>query len=58
MYILKAFGEFIGACGFENPKEITPDFLYKRVEHNSNQNFTEIYYPEKEKNNMQYINLN
>ena len=56
---LKAFGEFIGACGFENPKEITPDFLYKRVEHNSNQNFTEIYYKDSIKyNREEFMNLN
>jgi glutamate synthase domain-containing protein 2 len=41
---LKAFAEFIGACGFDNPKAITPDVFYRRVDHKTNQNFTELFF--------------
>jgi len=47
---MKALGEFIGACGFENPKEITPGVFYRRTSGNSNQSFAELYFKEKETN--------
>lgn len=41
---MKAFGEFIGACGFSKPTEITPDVFHKRIEHGKNINFKEMYF--------------
>lgn len=43
---MKAFGEFIGACGFSKPSEITPDVFNKRIDHGKNMSFQEMYYPE------------
>jgi glutamate synthase domain-containing protein 2 len=41
---LKALAEFIGACGFSNPKEVKPDVFFRRTAHNSNLSFSEIYF--------------
>ena len=56
---LKAFAEFIGACGFDNPKAITPDVFYRRVDHKTNQNFTELFFKDFEnKVKNEKVNLN
>ena len=41
---MKSFGEFIGACGFSKPSEITPDVFHTRIEHGKNVSFREMYY--------------
>lgn len=41
---MKALGEFIGACGFSKPSEVTPDVFHKRIEHGKNISFREMYY--------------
>ncbi|MCA1965826.1 MAG: hypothetical protein LDL23_04160 [Flavobacterium sp.] len=41
---LKAVAEFIGACGFESPDQITPDTFFRRVNYNTNLNFKDIYF--------------
>lgn len=43
---MKALGEFIGACGFSKPSEVTPDVFHKRIEHGKNISFREMYYGE------------
>jgi glutamate synthase domain-containing protein 2 len=56
---LKAFAEFIGACGFDNPKAITPDVFYRRVDHKTNLNFTELFFKDFEnKVKNEKVNLN
>ncbi len=56
---LKAFAEFIGACGFDHPTAITPDVFYRRVDHKTNQNFTELFFKDFEnKIKNEKINLN
>lgn len=42
---MKALGEFIGACGFSKPSEITPDVFNTRTEHGKNKSFREMYFP-------------
>lgn len=42
---MKSFGEFIGACGFSKPSEITPDAFHTRIEHGKNVSFREMYFP-------------
>lgn len=44
---MKALADFIGACGFENPSEITPEVFFKRTAQNRNQSFAELYFKEK-----------
>lgn len=44
---MKAFGEFIGACGFSKPTEIIPDVFHKRIEHGKNISFKEMYFNDK-----------
>ncbi|HLV50969.1 MAG TPA: FMN-binding glutamate synthase family protein [Flavobacterium sp.] len=41
---MKAFGEFIGACGFAKPAEINPAVFHKRIEHGKNMSFAEMYF--------------
>jgi len=41
---MKAFGEFIGACGFNKPTEIDPAVFHKRIEHGKNMSFAEMYF--------------
>lgn len=41
---MKAFGEFISACGYENASEIDPKIFHKRVEHGLNKSFAEMYF--------------
>ncbi|MEG0851978.1 MAG: FMN-binding glutamate synthase family protein, partial [Flavobacterium sp.] len=41
---MKAFGEFIGACGFSKPNEISPEVFHKRIEHGRNMSFAEMYF--------------
>lgn len=41
---MKAFGEFIGACGFSEPYEITPDVFHTRTEYGKNMSFREVYF--------------
>lgn len=40
---MKALAEFIGACGFENIKDVTPRVFFKRVDHSQNKSFQEMY---------------
>lgn len=41
---MKSFGEFIGACDFSKPSEITSDVFHTRIEHGKNVSFREMYY--------------
>ncbi len=41
---MKALADFIGACGFEKPGDLTPDVFFKRTEQNRNQSFAELYF--------------
>lgn len=45
---LKALSEFIGACGFESPDQITPETFFRRVNYNTNLNFKDIYFTNSE----------
>ncbi|AWG25733.1 FMN-binding glutamate synthase family protein [Flavobacterium kingsejongi] len=54
---MKAFADFIGACGFENPKLITPDVFYRRVDHKTNLSFAEMYFQEKTTEKKEFINF-
>lgn len=42
---MKSFGEFISACGFSKPNEITPDVFHTRTEHGKDMSFREMYFP-------------
>ena len=56
---LKAFAEFIGACGFESHENLTPNFIYRRISTNTIKSFHEIYYKNEEWiANKEMINLN
>lgn len=56
---LKAFAEFIGACGFDSPKAITPDVFYRRIDHKTNESFTSLFFNDFEnKTKTEKINLN
>lgn len=46
---MKAFAEFISACGFEKPTEIKPEIFHKRIEHGKYLSFAEMYFKEKNK---------
>lgn len=41
---LKSLEDFIGACGFENTQSISSASFFRRVSHNENKSFKEIYY--------------
>ncbi len=56
---LKALAEFIGACGFTNPRDVKPDVFFRRTAHNSNQSLSEIYFSNvTQKSKKESINLN
>jgi len=56
---LKAFAEFIGACGFDSPKAITPDVFYRRIDHRTNESFASLFFNDYEsKAKTEKINLN
>jgi glutamate synthase domain-containing protein 2 len=56
---MKAFAEFIGACGFDNPKAITPDVFYRRIDHKTNESFSSLFFNDYENiTNTEKINLN
>ena len=48
---LKAVAEFIGACGFESPDQVTAETFFRRVNYNTNLNFKEIYFTNPETKN-------
>lgn len=43
---MKALGEFISACGYEDPKQIDAKTFHKRIEHGVNKTFQEMYFGE------------
>ncbi|HLT64990.1 MAG TPA: FMN-binding glutamate synthase family protein [Flavobacterium sp.] len=51
---MKALGEFIGACGFSKPSEITPDVFHKRIEHGKNISFREMYFSKSSQKTTDY----
>ena len=55
---IKALAEFIGACGFENLSQISADAFYRRTEHNKNESFSEIYFKQKNQDNILYSTNN
>ncbi|WP_313806791.1 FMN-binding glutamate synthase family protein [Flavobacterium sp.] len=56
---LKALAEFIGACGFINPKDVTPDIFSRKTSENSSLTFAEIYYSNlTRRQNPEPINFN
>lgn len=44
---IKALSEFIGACGYTSPKEISPEVFFRKTEQNQNKSFAEIYFENK-----------
>ncbi len=46
---MKAVAEFIGACGFENPHDVTPDVLFRKTDKYRNESFREMYFDKKSK---------
>jgi glutamate synthase domain-containing protein 2 len=38
-----AFADFIGACGFSNPSEISKDTFFKRIDQNKSLSFNQLY---------------
>ncbi|MEC5166872.1 glutamate synthase domain-containing protein 2 [Flavobacterium sp. PL11] len=56
---LKAFAEFIGACGFESPKAITPNVFYRRIDHKTNESFASLFFNDVQiRTKDEKINLN
>lgn len=56
---LKAFAEFIGACGFDSPKAITPNVFYRRIDHKTNESFASLFFNDSETiAKTEKINLN
>lgn len=41
---LKSLEDFIGACGYETTQSVKPNSFFRRVAHNENLSFQEIYY--------------
>lgn len=41
---MKAVAEFIGACGFENPHDVTPDVIFRKTDKYRNESFREMYF--------------
>jgi glutamate synthase domain-containing protein 2 len=41
---MKAVAEFIGACGFEHPHDVTPDVLFRKTDKYRNKSFKEMYF--------------
>lgn len=46
---MKAVAEFIGACGFEDPHQVTPDVLFRKTDKYKNESFQEMYFDKKSK---------
>lgn len=46
---MKAVAEFIGACGFEHPHEVTPDVLFRKTDKYKNESFRDMYFDKKSK---------
>jgi len=46
---MKAVAEFIGACGFEDPHEVTPDVLFRKTDKYKNESFRDMYFDKKSK---------
>lgn len=56
---LKAFADFIGACGFDSPTAITPDVFYRKIDSKTNESFTELFFKDfQNKPKTEKINLN
>jgi glutamate synthase domain-containing protein 2 len=56
---LKAFADFIGACGFDCPTAITPDVFYRKIDNKTNESFTELFFKDfQNKAKTEKINLN
>ena len=43
---MKALADFIGACGYQQPNELSPEIFFKRTEQNLNLSFAEVYFRE------------
>lgn len=41
---MKALGEFIAACGYENTQEVNPNTFYKRIDHGVIKSFQDMYF--------------
>lgn len=52
---MKALADFIGACGFQNPRELTPEVFFRRTEQNRNQSFAELYFAKRVTYEEQYF---
>lgn len=52
---MKAFADFIGACGFEHPNEIVPEAFFRRTVHRKNESYAEIFYSERNKKSEDII---
>lgn len=46
---MKAVAEFIGACGFEHPHQVTPDVLFRKTDKYKNESFQEMYFDKNSK---------
>ncbi len=46
---MKAVAEFIGACGFENPHDVTPNVLFRKTDKYRNESFKEMYFDKNSK---------
>lgn len=46
---MKAVAEFIGACGFEEPHQMTPDVLFRKTDKYKNESFGDMYFNKKSK---------
>ncbi len=53
-----ALKDFLGACGKESLADIHPDLFHRRVDHNENLSFLEIYYNNTFKNKNNETNYN
>lgn len=53
-----ALTDFLGACGKESLSDISPELFHRRVNHNENLNFLEIYYNNTFKNRNNETNYN
>lgn len=43
---MKALAEFVGACGYRSLSDIDARSFFRRLSHNSNRSFKDIYYPD------------
>src|SRR5690606_11303181 len=55
---IMALKDFLGACGKESLADIHPDLFHRRVDHNENLSFLEIYYNNTFKNKNNETNYN